>query len=245
MAIVEDVSSPAVVKFSASTSPTLATSSFTPPAGASLELVLFTLEFGTAPGSITTPTVSSSAGGAWNSGPLIKAANVSGVVMSFWRYNASAPGAHTVTVTRTEVGSAAASLTVRVLTGTDTSLAGAATQQIATVSSAGTQQTVTPVRDNSYIGVAASINTSGTLTVNGNTTQFDFTNDTSVGAELASGRGTSLTGAAGVGQSLGWTGVATNTQLWVAQEVFVAPAAVAPVSSIAVRDRPVKRRILR
>lgn len=225
MAIAEDASSPTPTRLTRVTTAALASGSFTPPA-ASMEVVLYGLEFGTAPAAITTPTVSSTAGGAWTTGPLIKASNVSGCLICFWRYNATAPGAHTVTVTRTEVGSADAMLAVRVLTGTDTSLSGSAAQNINTSAAAGVQQTVTPVRANSYIAIAAAINSSGTLTANGNTTQFDLFNDTSNGSNIGTGRGTSVAGAAGVGQSLGWTGITTNNQLWIALEVFAAVAAV-------------------
>lgn len=235
MAVAEDATTPAVTRLTASTVAGLASASFTPPA-ASLELVLYTLEFAAAPGSITTPTVSSTAGGAWTTGPVMKAANNSGCAIIFWRYNASAPGAHTVTVTRTEVTSADAMLAVRVITGTDTTLSGSASQNLTAVGSAATQQTFTPVRANSYIGCACAINTAGTLTANGNTTQFDNFNDTSNGSVMANGRGTSLTGAAGVGQSLGWTGVTAASQVWAALEVW-APAAAVTVQKARQRNR--------
>lgn len=206
---------------------------------------MYGLEFGSAPGSITTPTISSSAGGAWTAGPLIKAANVSGCLASWWRYNASAPGAHTVTVTRTEVGSAAIVLVTKVITGTDTTLTGAASQNINATTQGTTVQNVTPVRANSMIAVSAAVNSALTFVANGNTTQWNNDSDSTIGGTIAHGRGTSLTGAAGVAQSLGWTVTSTGNQLWIAQEVWPAAAAAVAAPGIATRDRPLKIRVFR
>jgi hypothetical protein len=189
VAVTEDASTPAVATSAGgSTSTTLASASFSPPAGSVLVADCL-INYGTYPGAVPTISVSDSASGTW----AIGAAQLGNpaafaVIAQFTRPVPTAPGSITVTMHRgTDSSAAMLMLAVRVLDGANVSSPQGASNT-ATSDTTNAEVTVTPAQAGSYLAVAA-INTDNTTnTALSGTTIIQQANDTVDLGTLAVGK---------------------------------------------------------
>ena len=116
-----DASTPAAVDTTGSTSLTVATASFSPPANSTV-VVGFGIEFDTGETSAPTVSCADSLSNSYGAGPSAYDGQAGGCWL-FSHYYASAPGSITVTVTRSSQTSDTALLDLAVLVRTVTSIA--------------------------------------------------------------------------------------------------------------------------
>lgn len=213
--ITADSSSPAVVH-SGYGAGSLATASFSPPAGSLLEVIVNALQ-GTPGGD--TVTVTDSRGDTFTAGPHVAGTRAPSSAWFFQYYETSAPGALTVTAHQTGSNLGTLQLAVQVLDGAATSQAGAAggSYDATTVTTSQTHA-LTNTQSGSWLYVAVGNGDEfATLTPVGSEVNVDVWNDTHSGNDGAIGRlATSGTGS----QLLGWTASGSDTFVWAAQEVL-------------------------
>ena len=230
MAISLDASTPALVTTPLNnTSLTLATASFSPPAG-SLVVIAVTIGYDTSPGGAgPTVTVADSGSVSYTAGPKIFDTAAEGTYF-FQHYYTTAPGSITVTATRTTETSEGAMYNIKtyVLDGASPIQTGAATATNDNTAGTGTAltQAITPTVVGSW--VMASVTTSGgstALTISG-ITQDNINNDASDGETCAFGHAVT---SATTSETIGWTtgsGVFFALALW---EILPASSGAAPM----------------
>jgi hypothetical protein len=240
MAIAEDASTPAVARSpSGSTSATIASSAFSPPAGAWL-VALMVNNYLARPTSQPTLSIADSAGGVWQ---LVQntpghAANAFAQCAIFARYVDILPGSMTVTASRTGTAGTDMQLGVRVLTGAGgiggrASLAASQTGAITT--------TLNTTRVGSVWYACAGESDVVTFTPVAGETTVDVWSDATNTTTVAVGKSTAAITASGA-VTVGWTRSDA-----VAQDVVLAAVEVIPAGSgyPSRSDRAVKRARLR
>lgn len=219
MAIAEDGSAPpTATSGTGSTSATIATVSFSPPAGSQLVVIGgwgYTGAWSTAP----TLSASASAGGLTFTQKVFKQETVSKFIVSamFIADVLTAPGAITVTMTRAgSTASAKGQLTVKVLTGA--ALVASQTGATVNTSQTSTKTTtfnLTPTQLGSQVfaqSLLADGDATMTMTPTAATTSYATLSDTTSFVTIGHGKGTTLTSALSA-TSYGWTNNApTNVQ---------------------------------
>lgn len=223
--IAEDASTPAPSHSANGTSVSATSASFSPPA-ASLVVVTATWLWAAAP-SVTTLSLADSNGNTYTAGPAQYSQNAYSATAIFTRYYASAPGAITVTCTRSgDTSSADCQLAPRVLTGAAASQAGAATTAAAG-SGTSMEVSLTTTTAGSWVYVCGGYGAQPTLTAAPTTTTIQAWPDSNAdtGAIGRSAAATTTPGAA----SYGWSASASvYTHYWAiaAAEILPAPGGV-------------------
>lgn len=197
MAIAEDASTPAVSHITTHTSGNSTSNSFSPPAG-SLVVVPVTWMFASGKSSLI--SCNDSLGNSYTSSAsqLDNIGNTSTDV--FYFYYSSAPGSITVGVHCTSTSLASTELGPRVLTGAASVQTGAAH----TSANSSGQVSITTTKTGSWVYIAGGNATTGTPSVNSNTTSIDFFSDSGSGDIGAIARMTNPTGSPGA-ITIGWT----------------------------------------
>jgi len=210
-----DPSSPAAVHGNYGVS-SLSTASFSPPAGALLEVMVDALHSG------VTVTLSDSGGGTYTAGPHIQGTTQAGSIYFFQRYLPSAPGSMTVTASQSGSTLATISLAVQVLDNAAQVQTGAAS---ATTTGSGTTQygSLTTTQQGSWAyAVMGNGDATDTVTPLSTTSNVDVWNDSSQSGNFAAmGRSASATGTPAA-TNFGWTGNHSDNFVWAAQEVLPA-----------------------
>jgi hypothetical protein len=181
-----------------------------------LEVIVNALQ--ASPGGDTV-TVTDSNGDTFTAGPHIAASKAPNSSWFFQYYEASAPGALTVTARQAGANFGTLQLAVNVLTGTATSQAGAASGTYdGTTFTAGETHALTSTKAGSWLYVAVGNgDASATLTPVASEVNVDVWNDPASGNDGAIGRlATTGTGS----QLLGWTASNGDPFDWAAQEVL-------------------------
>ena len=226
--ISEDSSTPAVATSQGNTTGSIATGSFSPPAGS---LLVATLNVGMGSVPPGTLSVTDSSGGTWTAGPSQTATNNSWYGLGtrvFYRYVSSAPGSITVTGKDSVSGSdpdheQSMQLAVRVVDGAASSQSGAATATASstTGSSKSATKSVTTTAAGSWVYVGAALTPDGSVTANSKTTTINQFDDTTSVNQLVSGRQSAATGTPGA-VTLGWT--SGTGRYWALAEQEILPA---------------------
>jgi len=219
MPILQDASTPAPIDSTGNSSGTLATASFSPPANS---MVVIVVNIGFLNTTITGPTVTC-ADSLANSYTAITPAYDGQFAGSyqFSHFYASAPGTITVTVTRTvATGTANFSITPYVLTGANSSQAGAASANGTGTSSTFTKSiTTTQTGSWTCVGLSVGNTETGTPTPVGGVTTDHFFNDGTDFVAEAAGHVTTVTPGA---TTMGWTWHSSSDFAWTALEILPA-----------------------
>lgn len=226
MGIAQDASTPAAVDVQGTTGGTVSTASFSPPAN-SMVVIVATIGY-QAGGSAPTVTCADSLANAYTAGPAVFDTLYEGVYI-FTRYYSTAPGPITVTVTRTvNLNGAQLEIVPFVLTGVNSSQAGAASLTFSTTTNTTAfNRSFTPTTSGSWVIVAAGMgNTeSGTPTIVGLAATDHYISD---GTDfVASAVGHFVTGTP-TATSLGWTWSQATDYAWAALEILPATATGTP-----------------
>ncbi len=220
MAISLDASTPAVVDLTGSTSTTITTASFSPPAGCWIA-VTFGIETDTG-GSAPTITCKDSLSNAYTAGPSNWDA-LAGGTFQFKNYYATAPGSITVTVTRAvNTGAALLDLVVLVLNGVAASQTGFASASHNGASSTTNTSSITTTVTGSWVIVSNTVDAVQTkFTPVGLTTRHTESSSGDTGATMTGWAVTLTPGAT----TLGWTVGTTQQWSWAATEFLPGTAA--------------------
>jgi hypothetical protein len=237
MAIAEDATTPAVATIQGPAT-TLATASFSPPSG-SLLLAIAAVAQAT---SLSSITMADSGAHTWTGGPSKFSATVGyGGCKIFYTYLSSAPGSITVTGTYGGATAQDLSLAVRVLTGTNSSQAGAATAATETASTTvGTVSVTTTTTGSKVYGISMSCFPNTALTLNGATSLINSYADTPVGSNTVDWRATNATGTPGATTLGGTWGATCDVAEVLAFEVLPGGA-----SFIARTNNPIRQAVKR
>ena len=220
MAITLDGSTPAAVDNFGSTSLTAVTASFSPPA-ASLVLVGVVCQQGAG-----TIAVADSLSNSYAAGPAKNAFSANGVSL-FQHYYATAPGAVTVTATRSVTTTGDFSVSAQVLDGAAASQAGAASATTSGSSTTPLTGSITPTALGGW--VIAGVASNSTTGVASGLTDLHNVHDATDGC-LAT-LGYAVTGAL-TAETVGWTNGGVNAfWSWAAWEILPAVTAAAPTAS--------------
>lgn len=234
MAVVEDVSSPPVLRSTAGyTTATVVTASFTPPDGS---LLVIMADIGYLSAWTTAPTLSCTVTAGGTPTQLYQAADATR------KFNAAAcwylplptsPGTITCTMTRANaLGAASAQLMVRVLTGTTATANLLYGQVLANTTTTTASASVTPLGVGSQIYVSGQTDSiSSTITPVATTTAVDNWADSTAGVNLGMGKVTALTADTSA-QTVGFSVNGSTTRATIVQVVEVPPA---PAGSRAAR----------
>lgn len=226
--ISKDASAPAAVLKANSTAGTETTASFSPPAG-SLVVIAENIVYNRNTTSGPVITAKDSHNSSYAAGPSVYDNAAEGTYV-FSRYYAAAPGATTVTVTRTvKTGAAMLELDTWVLDGAAASQAGAASATHFAHGVTSCTSSVTTTTAGSWALTAAAAGSSETLTASGLTSDH-VQADPSDGA--SSGAGHAVTGTPGA-ETAGWTGPSSTYYSWAALEVLPAAGSQAPAVTTA------------
>jgi hypothetical protein len=213
--ITVDPSSPAAVHGNYGVG-SVSTASFSPPAGALLEVMVDALHSG------VTVTLSDSKGGTYTAGPHIQGTTQAGSIYFFQRYLPSAPGPMTVTASQSGSARATISLAVQVLDNAAQVQTGGAA---AAATGNGTSQygSLTTTQTGSWAYVVIGTGDAGeTVTPLSTTSNVDVWNDSSQSGNFAAmGRSASATGTPAA-TNFGWTGNHSDNFVWAAQEILPA-----------------------
>lgn len=230
MPIAIDASTPANVQLATSTSATATTASFSPPAK-SLVVIHVTIGFDANTPSAPSFTVADSGSTSYTAGPTGYDGGATGVWL-FSHYYATAPGAITVTATRTgQLGAAMFFVKTWVLTGAAASQTGAASASGHAQTGTSISGSITPTQLNSWVMVGGASGSNIALNAAGGLTQDTSWADASDGEATASGH---LVVSSVSAQSPGWTVASNIFWSWAALEILPAGVtfdAVGPSSS--------------
>lgn len=218
MPIAIDASTPANVQLATSTSATATTASFSPPAK-SLVVIHVTIGFDANTPSPPSFTVADSGSTSYTAGPTGYDGGATGVWL-FSHYYATAPGAITVTATRTgQLGAAMFFVKTWVLTGSTASQTGAASASAHAQTGTGISGSITPTQPNSWVMVGGASGSNIALNAAGGLTQDTSWADSGDGEATASGH---LVVSSVAAQSPGWTVASNIFWSWAALEVLPA-----------------------
>ena len=214
--VVKDPSTPAAVDVTGTTSATVVTGSFSPPAGSWVTVTVgIELDSG---GSSPAVTVADSLSNAYTAGPAVYDAQA-GWTGQFRYYYASAPGSITVTATRTvNLGAALLQIVTYVLA--DAAVSG----QPAGVSHAGTSSatntsSITTTVTGSFVTVSNTVDsTEASFTPSGISTQHALSSSGDTGSCMSGYVNTGTPGAT----TLGWTVPTAQLWAWAAWELLPA-----------------------
>jgi hypothetical protein len=218
MTISQDASTPAAVDQTGSTSPTIATAAFSPPANSTVVIVVNIGFGGAAIPTTPTITVKDSLNNTYIAGPLAYDAQYDGSWI-FTYFYAFAPGSITVTATRNNTSAALYELVPYVLDGTAVSQVGAASASTFNGTSTVTSFThaITSTTTGSWVIVGVTGSGSGSaLTASGLTA--DHTEVDSTDLEDG-GAGHAVTGTPG-SETIGFTRSSAGYFSWVALEIL-------------------------
>lgn len=215
--ISNSATAPAEVKLTNSTAATARSASFGPPA-TSYVVVQVNIVFNRNVTTKPTLTVKDSLGAAFTAGPSAYDGGASGTYI-FSRYYGSAPGAITVSVTRTNTIAAMFDVRTRVLTGAAASQVGAASTSRSSKSGRSLTKAITPTVVGSDIEVSTSIASNQTVAAAGGLITDSSWRDANDGSATAGGHKvtTDLTT-----RSLGWT--VPSSTYWSLAALEVLPA---------------------
>lgn len=233
MAVTEDASTPATaVSAGGSTATTLASASFSPPAGSWL-VALCSVNYSSNT-SFPSLAVSDSASGTWNAGPVASSTAAPGLSQIFTRYCATAPGSITVTFSRgADATAAMLQLAVRVCNGAASSQSGAASASPhGTTTPAAVTLTTTRAGSAVYVAGAAAGNT--TPTAGTGTATITVTHDTTDGGYPLAGSQNPLATVTPGSETLSWT--IGSAQAWCLAALEILPAL--PVSGLLLAGFP-------
>lgn len=218
-----DASSPASVLETNSTAATEVTATFSPPAG-SYVVATFAVGYDRNTPSGPSVTASDSLGSAYTAGPQVYDGAGEGSFI-FAHYYAAAPGAITLTVTRSgSNGQAMLELDTLVLDGAAPSQAGAASAAKTSHGSKSYTAAITTTQAGSWAVAAATTGREETLT------PHDLVNyhiQSEGNDAMSSGTGYAVTGSPGA-ETIGWTGSSTYYSI---AELEVLPAGTSPSPS--------------
>lgn len=226
MGILQDISTPAAVDVVGTTGGTAVTASFSPPANS---IVVIAASIGyLSSSSAPTVTCADSNAVAYTAGPAVFDTLYEGSYI-FTHFYSSAPGPITVTVTRTvALGQAMIDLTPYVLTGANSSQAGAASLTFSTTTNTTAfNRSFTPTTPGSWCIVCAGIGnneTGGAPTAVGLTTDHYNTENTDI---VAAAVGHFVTGTPSA-TNLGWTWSQLADYAWTALEILPASGTATP-----------------
>jgi len=226
LTILQDASTPAPVDNTVSTAGTAVTASFSPPANS---MVVIVVNIGYLANTTTGPTVTcaDSLANSYTAGPAAYDGQFAGSYQ-FSHFYSSAPGAITVTVTRTvALGQSNFEVVPYVLTGANSSQAGQGTANGTGTTGAFTKSVTTTATGSwTCVGLAVGNVMTGTPTGVGVTTDHSF-ND---GTDLVSGAaGHAITGSPGA-TTLGWTWTSNSDFAWTALEILPAAGGASAIS---------------
>jgi len=230
MPIALDASTPAAADLTSSTSLTIASASFTPPAG-SLVVISAGVELNS--GVFTAPavTVADSLSNSYAAGPSANdsSGTYGGLTYLFSRYYATSPGAITVTATRSAAGTALLDLVPLVLTGAAAVQTGAAAvSHDGTTSTATLTAAITTTTPGSWVIASATVDAAQTtFTPVGLTTWHSESSAPDTGAAMTGYWGPTVTPGA---VTLGWDVSAAQYWAWAALEILPAAAVGASVT---------------
>lgn len=237
MPILQDASTPAAVDNVASVAGTAATASFTPPAN-SLVVIVANIGYLTNAGSGPTVTCADSLANSYTAAPAASWDGQFAGVYIFSHFYVASPGAITVTVTRTvQLGSALFELVPYVLTGANSSQAGAGSATFSAGSGAFSHAiTTTATGSWTLTGLSVGNTETGTPSPIGGLTTDHFFNDTSDIVAATAGHVATVTPGA---TTLGWTWASSSDFAWAALEILPAAGGAATpalADKAAVRD---------
>lgn len=223
MAVAEDVSTPVVARSAAnSTATTLATASFTPPAGAWLLAMCQTEPSNTAmttdPGNQT--VVASGGVGTWTNKKHFYDATGQFNIMDLWVAQVTTSQAMTVTMTRPNASAGGFQLGVRVLTG----CGGSGTVVAASNATTARNTAITPTAIGSMLYVINGMDSNVTETALANTTTIDDWEDSTNFESLTLGKYNTTTASLSA-VTIGWTSSVTHNGLTGAIEMVPGVAA--------------------
>jgi hypothetical protein len=227
MPILQDISTPAAVDLTISTSGTAVTASFSPPANS---MVVIVVNIGYLSNTPTGPTVTcaDSNAVAYTAGPAAYDGQYAGAYQ-FFHYYSTAPGAITVTVTRTvALGQSQFEVVPYVLTGTNSSQAGQGTAN-GTSGASPFSKSITTTQTGSWtcVGLSVGNSESGTPGSIGGVTVDHFHNDAT--DIVAAAAGHVITGTPGA-TTLGFTWSSSSDFAWTALEILPAAGGASAIS---------------
>ncbi len=218
MAISLDASTPAAATTaSPSTSTTLVTGSFSPPAS-SMVVVMASLGYGPT-SSDPNMTVQDSNGNNYTRGPHVFDTLYDYAVL-FTFYYSSAPGSVTLTATRGNSAQALWSIFPYVLDGASATV-GASNTASSTGTPTSWTGSITTTVTGSWVLLAATVANTPSISPNGATTTITDVANGDVGEVNLLGKATAATGTPGA-TTLGWTGSPGNPYAWAALEIVPA-----------------------
>lgn len=214
MGILIDGSTPAAVDSAGNTSLTAVTASFSPPSGS---LALVTVNIGLVGSSAMTVSVADSLSNSYTAGPSEYAFSANGV-WYFAFYYTSAPGAITVTATRSSASAGLFSLVALVLTGANSNQSGAAAPAGVNNGSTTMESAITPTQVGSWC-FASTVSNSAAGTADGLTDDHNV-HDSTDGVLSTLGHAVTSTLTA---ETIGWLSGASAFWAWAAWEILPAP----------------------
>jgi hypothetical protein len=225
MPILQDISTPAAVDLVGDTGGVVTTASFTPPAN-SMVVIVATIGY-LSSSSAPTVTCADSAAVSYTAGPTVYDTQFEGAYI-FTHFYSSSPGPITVSVTRsTQLGAALMELVPFVLTGANSSQAGAATLSFSTTT--GTKnffRSFTPTTPGSWciVGTGIGNKQTGSPVAVGVTTDHSYSDSTDFVAACA---GHFITGSP-LATNMGWTWSSNSDFSWVALEILPTTGSATP-----------------